>query len=78
MGKTIAPLELLEREIFFQDEINFPIGGQTKRHSLLHDTENASVADDPGSAYFEKNLEHRLLDGDAKGSNENPSGRKRD
>ena len=77
-GKMTTPLHLEEREIFFQTEINFPIGGQMKRHSLFHETENASVADDPGKAYSEKNLEQREFDGDAKGSKLNPSGRKRD
>ena len=74
----MAPLELVEREIFFQAEISFPIGGETKRHSLFHETEKASVADEPGYAYLEKNLEHRALDGEANKSKENPEGRNLD
>ena len=31
-----------EEIIFFQDGINFPIGGQTKRHSFDQETEKAS------------------------------------
>ena len=47
-GKTKTPLVLGVDEIFFHAGINFPIGGQTIRHSLAQLTQKASVADEPG------------------------------
>ena len=32
-GKTITPLTEVDDEIFFQDEMSLPIGGESKRHS---------------------------------------------
>ena len=78
MGKIIAPLAFVEREIFFQAEISLSNGGHTKRHSLLQDTEKASVADEPGKAYFAKNLKQRVFEGEAKGSKVKPEGRNLD
>ena len=66
MGRTTAPFKFVDREIFFQAEMSFPIGGQIKRHSSFQETEKASVADDPGTAYFEKNLEQWAFDRDTK------------
>ena len=77
-GKMTTPLTLVEEEIFFQAAISLPIGGQTKMHSSDQETEKASVAKEPGKAYFEKKRSHRELEGEAKGSRVNPCGRKRD
>ena len=49
-GKTMTPLTLEDDLTFFQEEISFPIGGQTNKHSLSQATEKASVAVEPGKA----------------------------
>ena len=76
-GNTRTPLADDVIEIFFHAEMSFEMGGQTKRHSPSQETDKPSVARDPGKAYREKNRGRRALDGVAKGSKENPSGRKR-
>ena len=50
----MTPLTEVEDEIFFQDEISLPTGGETKRHSPDQSMEKASVAKEPGKAYREK------------------------
>ena len=49
-GKTITPVIEAVEESFFQAAINFPIGGQMKRHSPVQSTEKASVAKELGYA----------------------------
>ena len=76
-GRMMTPLVKGDEEIFFQEAMTFPIGGQTKRHLPNQVTEKASVAKDRGYAKREKNRSQRALEGEAKGSSEKPEGRKR-
>ena len=49
-GKTRTPLTVVVIVIFFQAEMIFEMGGQTKRHSFSQETDKPSVASEPGKA----------------------------